>query len=69
MEIRTASKTLPSSHFNGPEGIIPGNTFTPVTGVDYEVVKDIEIEGTKVRVGCKVRKMFSNKKHMHLRVV
>ncbi len=69
MEIRTAAKSLPSANFNGPDGIIAGNTFIPVVGIDYDVVKDLEIEGTKVKAGCKVRKMFSNKKHTHLRVV
>lgn len=68
MEIRTAAKTLPSPHFNSPEGVIDGTTFTPAIGVIYTVTKPLCLEGVKLRVGQRLKPIIKNRRHLHYHV-
>jgi len=69
LEIRTEVKTLPSSCFNGPEGVLSGERFTPVAGVDYQVVAAHEFEGVRLKQGQRLRLSFKNKRHFHYKVL
>lgn len=68
MEIRTEIKTLFSAFYNSSEGVIPGDRFTPSHGETYEVTKDHEFDGVKLKTGQKLKLIIKNKKHFHYRV-